>query len=58
MPKRLIRRNIALLSAVSANLIWGLGGFSIKIALDEISPDNYIFTRFVLVSILLLPWAY
>lgn len=34
-----------------------MSGFTIKIAADEIGVNNYIATRFFLVTALLLPWA-
>lgn len=51
------KKHYALLAAIAANFIWGMGGFTIKIAVDEIGVNNYIAARFFLVTVLLLPWA-
>ncbi len=34
-----------------------MGGFTIKIAVEDIGVTDYIATRFILVTLLLLPWA-
>lgn len=51
------KKQIALLAAIGANFIWGLSGFTIKIATEELSPNAYIIARFLPVTLLLLPWA-
>ena len=50
-------RNLALAAIITANVIWGITGFTIKIAVEEIDPTMYIFLRFLFVSVLLIPWA-
>lgn len=50
-------RNLALSAVIAANVIWGITGFTIKIAVDEVDPAMYIFLRFLFVSVLLIPWA-
>lgn len=50
-------RNLALSAVIATNVIWGITGFTIKIAVDEVDPAMYIFLRFLFVSVLLIPWA-
>lgn len=50
-------RNLALAAIITANVIWGITGFTIKIAVEEVDPAMYIFLRFLFVSVLLIPWA-
>lgn len=57
MPLIKNKKTVALLAAISANFIWGMGGFTIKIAAEEIGTDAYIAARFFIVTLLLLPWA-
>ncbi len=54
LPKKVLYAQLALLIA---NFIWGAAGPVIKLTLEYIPPFTFLFLRFLLVGIILLPYA-
>lgn len=54
LPKNILHAHIALLIT---NLIWGAAGPVIKLTLEYIPPFTFLFVRFLLVGIIMLPYA-
>lgn len=54
---KLSKRQLAVLSLIGANIIWGASFPIYKLALKDIPPFTFVFLRFFLGSVLILPFT-